>query len=140
MVKISAALTKQLTKRQMPHKYNAKRTTCLYGHDHDSKKEAMWCLKLTEMEKEGKISKLVQQPKFELIVHGIHIADHYPDFGYYVFRGEIKDDTVYPLGVIIEEPRFRQCIVEVKGDWAGSRLPVWKLKHRLFVALYPNIE
>lgn len=131
MVRISSALAAQLTGKKK-HKYSAQRTRCLHGHDHDSKKEAMWCLKLHQLEKEGKILCLVIQPKFELIVNDIHIADHYPDFGY----GTSEVKNVMGLSLNLKKAH----VVEVKGDWEGSRLQVWKIKHRLFCALYQDIN
>ena len=132
MVKISATLAKQLLKspQARTHKYGAHATECLYKHRHDSKKEAMWCVKLHQLQKEGKITLLHRQPTFELKVNGIHIADHKPDFSYYVWvvKGNFSIDGL------------KQYIVEVKGDWKGGRLPVWKLKHKLFQALYPDID
>jgi hypothetical protein len=138
MVKISATLARQLTGKKQ-HKYNAKATECLYKHRHDSKKEAEWCLKLHQLQKEGKITLLHRQPKFELKVNGIHIADHYPDFSYYawVVKGHICQELGGP---VTDFNGLQQCIVEVKGAWEGGRLPVWKIKYKLMQALYPEVN
>lgn len=106
------------------HKFRAKRTTCLHGHNHPSQKEAMWCVKLHQLEQEGKISGLVREPEYELIVDGVLICKHRPDFAYSLVM-KIKGDDV-----------LKQCIVEVKG----MQTPEWKLKHKLFCALFPSVE
>lgn len=139
MVKISSTLAKELIKRQNPHKYNAQRTTCLYGHDHDSKKEAMVCVKLTELAKEGKIFLLKRQPVFELMVNGMLVCRHRPDFQYYqwVILGHYCQEIGKEIGKEITNFNgLKLFIVEVKG----FKTPDWVLKHKLFCALYPEIE
>lgn len=118
------AIPKELLKRLNPkeHKYHAKWSKCMYGHNHPSRKEAMWCVKLHELSKERKIACLVWQPKYEIKVNGILICFHVPDFRYLVLNGPYE----YP----VEE------IIEVKG----VQTPEWKLKHKLFCALYPEIK
>lgn len=134
MVKISATLAKQLTKR---HKYNAQRVACLLGgHDHDSKKEAQWCLKLHELQKEGKITLLCRQPRFELFVNKMPVAVHIPDFSYYVFLMKKKEQDERDGIVTVDCAEVKQCVVEVKG----FKTVDWKLKHKLFMALYPDVE
>lgn len=109
------ALRKVLNKEKK-HKYGAKRTTCLHGHDHDSRKESLWCLKLHQELKEKKITHLLLQPVFELKVHNSIICKHYPDFMY--MRGPNPE------------------ILEVKG----MKTRDWIIKHKLFLALYPTIN
>ncbi len=104
------------------HKYHAKVTECLHGHKHDSRKEAMWCLKLHELEKEGKISLLVCEPRVLIIVNNIKICEHLPDFIYF------------------DHNTNRKTILDVKGDWEGGQRPEWKLKYKLCRAIYPNID
>ncbi len=50
------------------HKYGAERTACLYGHMHDSKKEAMWCVKLEQLVKEGSITGLLREPHYAPLI------------------------------------------------------------------------
>lgn len=102
------------------HKYHAIRTKCLYGHPHDSRKEAMWCLKLREEEKEGRIRNLSCEPVYDLRVNGIVVCTHLPDFDYEKSYGGIWK-------------------VEVL-DAKGLLLPEWKLKYKLFQAIYPDIK
>jgi len=113
------------------HKYLAIRTKCLYGHPHDSRKEAMWCLKLHELQKEGKIRNLSVSPIYELRVNGQVICKHEPDFDY-----EITPDRGTPFNNLT----VKVVVVDVKGEWEGALLPVWKIKHKLFQACYPEIE
>lgn len=102
------------------HKYGAKRTTCLYGHPHDSRKEAMWCIKLNELQKEGKIRNLSVEPIYDLRVNGTVVCTHMPDFDYEILRNAF-------------------WVVEVL-DVKGLLLPEWKLKHKLFKAIYTEIN
>lgn len=105
---------------QKAHKYGAKRTTCLYGHPHDSRKEAMWCLKLHELQKEGKIFALEIEPEMVLMVNGQTLCSHYPDFRFKK-NGNVE-------------------VIDVKGDWEGGQRPEWKLKKKLVNILYPFIN
>lgn len=110
--------------RSPQHKYKAIASECLYGHRHPSRKEAMWCLKLHEMAKEGSILFLVREPSYELKVQGVLIAVHKPDFAYYT------------LDAVAGIQYLKRHIVEVKG----VKTPEWKLKHKLFMALNPDIN
>lgn len=108
--------------KEKKHKYGAVRSMCLYGHDHDSKKEAMWCVKLHELQKEGRIFDLRLQPIYEFTVNGVYICRHIPDFFYQITR-----DSLHPWEFVV---------LEVKG----MPTPEWKLKQKLFCALYPQIN
>lgn len=113
---------RNILNKENKHKYGAKRTTCLHGHDHDSRKEALWCLKFHQLQKEGKLKDLRMQPMYELTVNGIHVCRHIPDFFYM--------DCNTPLGIC------NPTVVDVKG----MPTPEWKLKYKLFCALFPNIQ
>lgn len=121
LIKISAILAKQLNKRQTKHKYGAIRSVCLYGHNHDSRKEATYCLKLHEMQKEGRIRNLIIEPIYDMRVNNIVICTHQPDFDY-----DLKQ----------QDGTWKPVVLDVKG----MKLPVWKLKHKLFCAVYPDID
>lgn len=116
--RLPKALEAIYAKENREHKYGAKRTTCLYGHDHDSKKESMWCIKLHELEKEGKISLLVREPVIILRVNMQQICLHYPDFMYF------------------DEKAQQRVILDVKG----VQLPDWKIKYKLCQAIYSDIK
>ncbi len=116
--RLPKALEAIYAKDNKEHKYGAHRTTCLYGHDHDSKKESMWCVKLHELEKEGKISLLVREPVIILRVNSQQICLHYPDFMYF------------------DEKKQKRVILDVKG----VQLPEWKLKFKLCKAIHSDIE
>lgn len=106
------------------HKYHAIRTKCLYGHSHDSRKEAEHCLKLHELQKEGKIRNLICEPIYDLRVNGVVICRHMPDFDY---EKRVNDQWLAE-------------VMDVKGDWAGGRRPEWIIKHKMFCVLYPQIN
>lgn len=48
-------------------KYHSRKTSCLYGHLHDSKREAIRCNELHLMQRAGEIRSLQTQVKFELL-------------------------------------------------------------------------
>lgn len=102
------------------HKYGAKKTTCIHGHDHASQKEAMWCVKLHQLQKEGKIRSLAVEVNYDIRVKDVVICKHRLDFEYEI----LKD------GIWVDE------VTDVKG----MKLPVWRLKHKLFLAVYPHIN
>lgn len=104
------------------HKYGAKKTVCLYKHEHDSQKEALWCLKLHERQKEGKIRNLILEPIYDIRVNGVVVCTHMPDFDY--------EELDCPRG------EWKVKVMDVKG----MKLPLWRLKHKLFCAIYPQIE
>lgn len=100
------------------HKFGAIRTVCSLGHSHPSKAEAMHCWsKCVEM-KANLVSSLEYEKKYSLVVNGIFICNHLPDFTYI----RVKDNKL--------------CVDEVKGFQTSD----WKLKSKLFQALYPHIE
>ena len=49
------------------NKYRAKKANCLYGHTHDSRKEARRCNELHLLQKAGAIKGLEVQKRFELL-------------------------------------------------------------------------
>lgn len=100
------------------HKYGAMKTKCMYDHMHDSKKEAMWCVKLHELQKEKGIKNLKLQQTIELKVNGTLICKHIVDFTY----------SKPPLEALE--------VLEVKG----MKTRDWIIKHKLFMALYPLIN
>lgn len=110
---------KSITTPLKAHKYGAKRTMCLYKHNHDSQKEAIWCVKLHQMQSEGKIKNLFREPIYDLRVNNIIVCTHCPDFEYEV----------------LVEASWRVEVLDVKG----LQLPLWKLKYKLFMACYPQI-
>lgn len=117
MVKISKAVLNDVKKRS---KYNAQRTQCLYKHLHDSAKEALWCVKLHQMQQEGKIKNLLRETPYDLRVNGILVAVHMPDFDYDIMR----------------DGKWCPEVLDVKG----MKIAVWILKHKMFLACYPDIN
>ena len=58
----------------MYNKYHAKKTKCVHGHIHDSKKEALRCAELHMLMWEGSIKNLILQKEYVLVP-----ARKYPD-------------------------------------------------------------
>ena len=116
-------LPKELKASFKRHKYGAKKTLCLYKHEHDSQKEALWCVKLHQEQQEGKIRNLLMQTSYDIRVNGIVVCRHILDFDYErLIHGSV--------------PVWVPEVVDVKG----MKLPLWSLKHKLFCAIYTGIK
>ena len=100
-------------------KYKNKSCRCLQGHIHRSRFEAQVCNNLhfeyKESIKKG-LCKIETEKRFDMIVSDIKICSHYVDF-LIVFKNGDK------------------IAVEAKG----FATPVWKIKKKLFEALYSDI-
>ena len=99
------------------HKYNAKKTKCSAGHNHDSAFEAGYCDTLHFMLKTKQIKNVICQHKVSLVVNGCLICRHIIDF------------LVTNNDGLLE-------FHEVKG----YETPDWKLKKALTEAIYPDIK
>jgi len=99
------------------NKFRNKTCHCNAGHIHDSRKEGEYCDQLGLLLKHGGINSYRTQISYDLKVNGQHICRHIVDF-------EVvnKNDQIE--------------IHEVKG----FATDVWKLKHKLFEAVYPDIK
>lgn len=131
MTKIPIAV-RNLLKQQKKHKYGAKKCQCLHKHDHDSQKEAMWCVKLHQEQREGKIRNLLMQTTYDLHVNGVLVCKHILDFDY-------DRCTIVP-GVRWDEVTHTKAWVPEVVDVKGMKLPVWSIKHKLFCALYTGVK
>ena len=98
-------------------KYKSKTCKCLLGHWHHSRGEAEHCNKLSLLKKTGYITEFETQKKFSFDINGKHICNHYVDFWITGNSGE-------------------QWVEEFKG----MATPEWKLKKKLFEALFPDIK
>ena len=98
-------------------KYGNHRVYCLSKHLHDSKLEANYCNRLLAMQQAREISHYETQVSFDLNVEGKLICKHIVDFCIW------KNDP-------------HPCEVH---DTKGMKTDVWRLKHKLFEALYPYI-
>lgn len=105
-----------LKKERKKNKYNASSCKCINGHLHDSRDEARYCEQLHIEMKAGEYLEIERAKEFVLSVNGKRICRHQPDWL-----------VIYPDG--------SEGVVEFKGFAS----PVWKLKHKLFEALYPEI-
>lgn len=98
------------------NKYGNKTCRCWKGHQHDSTYEAMYCNKLNILEKAGDIQSYKTQVRYTFKINGSTICSHYPDFE-------------------VVENDGRLVIHEFKG----AETEVWRIKKKLFQALYPEI-
>ena len=103
------------------NKYNNKKPT-VDGITFDSKKEASYYQTLKLFKKAGHIKDFELQPKFELLSPK---KDHVTGRGIY-YRADFK--VFYPNG--------QEKIVDVKG----YKTNVYKLKKKLLLARYPEIN
>lgn len=97
------------------HKYNARKVE-YDGMMFDSKKEMQRYSELKLLETAGEISQLELQPSFEIVVNGQRICKYRADFRYIEFGRPIVEDV------------------------KGFKTPVYKLKAKLFKALYPEVN
>lgn len=95
-------------------KYRARRTA-VDGIIFHSKKEAHRYEELKLLQQAGEIEKLATQPRYPIMVNGQKICDYIGDFFY------------------IEPPGTLNFIVE---DVKGYKTPVFKIKQKLFEAIY----
>lgn len=102
------------------HKYRAK--SCVHdGIRFPSQKERDRYINLTRLQRAGHIRNLVYQKRYRLEVNGVKVADYVADFVY----EERSLDGVW------------RTVVE---DTKGFETPEFKIKARLFRALYPALE
>ena len=104
-------------KSQRKNKFNNIKSLCRAGHLHDSKMESSYCNKLQLLVKAGEIKWFEVYPRKQLKVNGKLICEHIIDF------------VVFPKDGYLEYH-------EVKG----FETPVWKLKKKLFKALFPECK
>ena len=103
--------------KRFKNKYGAKKTTCHQGHSHPSMLEADYCDTLHLVAKSDKRIRSIEYNKpYDLSVNGVKICVHRPDWT--VMTAE---------GVEVHEAK-------------GMPTPSWRLKKKLFEALYPNIK
>lgn len=117
--KLTAAQYKALAPgRKARNKFGAKRTE-RDGFFFASKAEAARYDELKLLKRASSISALMLQPRYPLVVGGIKIATYVADFAYM--------------------DKARQVHVEdVKSS--PTRTPVYRLKKKLFEALYPELK
>lgn len=97
------------------NKFRAKKVV-VDGITFDSIKESRHYLYLREMVRTGEISNLIVHPRYNLDVNGVKICDIVPDFEY-----EENGVTV---------------TVDVKGMKTGTPYQLFRVKAKLFKALY----
>lgn len=108
-----------LTKAKRGNKYKAVKVT-VDGHVFDSKTEATRFQHLRLLERAGEIRALVAHPKYPLVVEGEHICSYEGDSSYF----DVK------LG--------KHVVEDVKSK--PTKTDAYKIKRKLFMALFPEIE
>jgi hypothetical protein len=96
-------------------KYHNKSCRCRAGHYHQSVLEANYCDQLALLVKAGEILSYEGQVRYEFNVGGVHICDHLVDF-------------------VVKTKEGKDEVHEVKG----FQTDVWRIKYKLFKALYPD--
>lgn len=94
------------------HKYRAIPTEW-NGIKFSSKAEARRAAELDILRRHGSIGPVEYQPRYAIAVNGVKICDYVADFAYFTKAG-----------------------VQVVEDVKGFRTPVYKLKKKLFEAIY----
>ena len=115
------------------NKYGNKKARCLSKHIHDSKFEASYCNRLLAMKQSGEISGYSIQVPYPLTVAGKLICTHIVDF--VVIRFE-PGHVVMP-DKSVQHGDFR---VDEAHEVKGFATDVWKIKRRLFEAIYPAVK
>ena len=98
-------------------KYKSLSCKCAIGHIHDSRGEARYCDTLQHLLGLKAFHSIEYQVSFPMVANGKKICVHKVDF-------------------LITDDKGKQTVHEYKG----FATDVWKLKHKLFLALYPEIE
>jgi len=107
-----------LMKYPKKSKYNSRSCKCISGHIHHSRGEAGYCTDLFYKKTcdEPLIKDFEIQVKYPLVVNGNLIATHYPDFRVTLPGGSIEIH-----------------------EYKGFATAIWRIKMKLFQALYPEI-
>lgn len=98
-------------------KYGNRSTKCAASHYHASILEATECTNLYLLAKAKEIRSYEIQKPYDFYVNGIKICRHYVDF-------------------FVVPNTGRDYVIETKG----METDIWRIKERLFRALYPYIE
>lgn len=127
-----------LTSNKSPkaHKYGAKAVKCKQGHLHPSRIEGMHCWDLYAQMQAGLVRDVEFQKTYELIVNGILVGTHRPDFTFK--RPSVKKTHTshrsYTVETDWENPII--CVDEVKG----VRTSDWVFRSKVFLACYPDVK
>lgn len=87
------------------------------GHSFASKKEAQRYVELLILQNSHQISNLELQPKFPFIINGKKVCTYIADFRY-----------------------LDKNNIEIVEDVKGFKTPVYKIKKKLLLVLYPDIN
>lgn len=98
------------------NKYNNKTCRCYLGHNHQSCFEAGYCDQLSMHLKMGTIKEVRYQVTYSFDINGAHITNYIADF-------------------VVTDKDGMMSVHEAKGFVTE----VYKIKKRLFAALYPEI-
>ena len=98
------------------NKYKNKSCKCNQNHIHDSRGEARYCDELALMKAACEIKNYTIQQTIPLIVNGKTITRHRVDF------------------VVITNTGEKEI-----HEYKGFETEIWKMKYKLFQAIYPDI-
>lgn len=101
-----------------PLKYRNVKTE-LDGLRFDSKGESKRWAELCLLERAGEIKNLKRQVPFKMAINGVHICTLVADFAYFEPDRYVVEDFKSPI---------------------TAKNPVFRLKSKLFAALYPGVE
>lgn len=100
-------------------KYKNQSCKCRLGHIHLSRGEARYCEQLELRRKSGEFKSFVVEKEYRLEINGVLICKHKPDF------------TIYPTN------NHNNFWIE---EYKGFATDLWKMKMKIFKALYPRVE
>ena len=105
-------------------RYFAKKTTCIHGHKHDSKREAARCAELHLLLKAGEIDGLVYEPQYWFEINGQPVkhmngrrAGYKADFSYIEGGKVVVEDVKAKNGFMARDVPLR---------WAIFRARCWR--------------
>ena len=100
-------------------KHNNTPKICKLGHNHKSTGEAGHCDRAELRRIGGEFKSFKVEVRYDLEVRGVKVCTHAPDFTMF--------PTDNPLNFWVEE-------------WKGHETAMWRLKKKMFNAMYPKVE
>lgn len=98
-------------------KYFARKTTCIHGHKHASKREAERCVELHILQQTGEIADLTVEPQFWYVINGKPLkhrngrrAGYKADFGYTEHGHDVVEDVKASNGFMARDVPLRMAL------------------------------
>jgi len=120
--------------KQLDSKYHAKKTSCFFGHTHDSAKEANRCNELHLLQKAGEITELSIQNEYELIPAQYRLEKRFNKNG-----KPLKDKNVLLERACIYKADFSYKLKDgtlVVEDCKGKRTKEYIIKRKLMLFVH----